>query len=54
MRQLDFSRRNVSLKGLKELFLTDMETGSRKFIKIMMNEFMEIEREEFIQHSTLP
>lgn len=48
MEELNFSKRQLSLKGLKEMFVTDMENGSRHFLKCLINQFMEIERDEFI------
>ena len=51
---LNFTRSNVSLKGLKELFLEDMEHNRRDYLRVLMNEFMEIERDEFLEHGFLP
>ena len=52
MQELNFSKRQLSLKGLKEMFITDMENGSRNFLKYLLNQFMEIERDEFIDTQT--
>ena len=52
MKELNFSKRQLSLKGLKEMFITDMENGSRNFLKYLLNQFMEIERDEFIDTQT--
>lgn len=52
MQELNFNKKSVSLKVLKELFVEDMENGARKFMKHLVNNFMEIERDEFIEMQT--
>ena len=49
MQELNFNKKSVSLK---ELFVEDMENGARKFMKHLVNNFMEIERDEFIEMQT--
>ena len=49
MRPLNFNKRTVSLQGLKEMFIADMENGSRNLLRHLLNSFMELERDEFIQ-----
>lgn len=53
-RCLNFSRSGVSLKGLKELFLEDMEKNKRECLRVLLNEFMEIERDEFLEYGFTP
>lgn len=48
MQQLDFSKKEFSLKALKEMFMEDMARGSRGFLKELMNRWMELERDEFL------
>lgn len=49
MKQLDFSKKDFWLKGLKEMFLEDMKEGSRRYLTELMNEWMECERDEFLE-----
>lgn len=51
MKQLDFSKAVVSLKGLKEMFVEDMEVGTRRFLRELLNQWMEMERDEFMEYA---
>jgi transposase-like protein len=51
MKQLDFSKGSIDLKGLKEMFVQDMAQGTRQFLKELMNEWMEYERDEFMEQA---
>jgi len=38
------------LASLKELFLEDMHKGSRRFLRELLNGFMDVERDEFLEY----
>jgi putative transposase len=51
MKQLNFcTTNNVSLARLKDMFLEDMNQGSRRFLRELLNGFMEMERDEFLEY----
>lgn len=50
MKQLNFNMQELSLKGLKEMYMEDMQKGSREFLKVLLNKWMEEERDEFLEH----
>ena len=52
MKQLNFSIEEAGLKGLKgikSMFMEDMQKGTRYILQHLMNHWMEIERDEFME-----
>lgn len=56
MKQLNFSNEDLAMEGLKELkgmFIQDMQKATQYIIQSLMNQWMEIERDEFIEQVLL-